>query len=70
MGEQLTLLILVLYNFTLPFKSCHLVSICKKLGSTVPFSIKVYRMQVPVTEFYGIDGIIALIIFLQFKQTL
>ena len=53
MGEQLTLLILVLYNFTLPFKSCHLVSICKKLGSTVPFSIHVYRIRVPVTGFMG-----------------
>ena len=54
MGEQLTLLILVLYNFTLPFKSCHLVSICKKLGSTVPFSIQVYRIRVPVTGFMGL----------------
>ena len=54
MAEQLTLLILALYNCTLPFKSCHLVSICKKLGSTVPFSIQVYRIRVPVTGFMGL----------------
>ena len=48
------LLILALYNCTLPFKSCHLVSICKKLGSTVPFSIQVYRIKVPVTGFMGL----------------
>ena len=54
MAEQLTLLILALYNCTVPFKSCHLVSICKKLGSTVSFSIQVYRIRVPVTGFMGL----------------
>ena len=54
MAEQLTLLILALYNCTLPFKSCHLVSIRKKLGSTVSFSIQVYRIKVPVTGFMGL----------------
>lgn len=54
MAEQLTLLILALYNFTLPFKSCHLVSISKKLGSIVPFSMQVYRIRVPVTGFMGL----------------
>ena len=54
MAEQLTLLILALYNCSLPFKSCRLVSICKKLGSTVPFSIQVYRIRVPMTGFMGL----------------
>ena len=48
------LLILALYNCSLPFKSCHLVFICKKLGSTVPFSIQVYRIRVTVTGFMGL----------------
>ena len=43
------LLILALYNCTMPF-----VSICKKLGSTVPFSMQVYRIRVPVTGFMGL----------------
>ena len=57
MAEQLTLLILALYNCSLPFKSCHLVFICKKLGFTVPFSIQVYRIRVTVTGFMGLTDL-------------
>ena len=53
-AEQLTLLILALYNCSLPVKSCHLVFICKKLDSTVFLSIQVYRIKVPVTGFMGL----------------